>query len=81
MRCGPTQLPLSLGEDFDSEMLWATICTSRDAKFLMTVSTSSGKARSEEDGRKRKDEGCSPPHATMIIDVIDIIDGFTRFSR
>ena len=64
-------------KDFDSDILWATMCTSREAaqheiahcqlqahkeqkrfpvaldltkaKFLMTVSTSSGKSRSEQD--------------------------------
>lgn len=65
-------------QDFDSEILWATICTSRDAprhqsflrvpqaKFLMTVSTSSGKARSEEDGEKSRVVGHPVPLSSMM---------------
>ncbi|CAJ1331023.1 unnamed protein product [Effrenium voratum] len=58
-------------EDFDSSILWATMCTSRDARFLMTVSTSSGKSRSDEDIRA---VGLVPNHAYSLIDVLDVLD-------
>jgi len=67
----PCQTILFDQEDFDSDILWATMCTSRDAKFLMTVSTSSGKSRSEQDIRAA---GLVPNHAYSLIDVLDVLD-------
>lgn len=58
-------------EEFDADILWATVCTSRDAKFLMTVSTRSNKSRSEEDIRAA---GLVPNHAYSLIDVFDVLD-------
>jgi len=67
----PCQTILFDEEDFDADILWATMCTSREAKFLMTVSTSSGKSRSEQDIRAA---GLVPNHAYSLIDVLDVLD-------
>ncbi|CAK9011466.1 unnamed protein product [Durusdinium trenchii] len=58
-------------EDFDPGILWATMSTSREAKFLMTVSTSCGRSHSEQDVRAA---GLVPNHAYSLIDVLDIED-------
>eukprot|EP00435_Cladocopium_sp_Y103_P072764 s1043_g41.t1 len=55
----PCQTILFDEEDFDADILWATMCTSREAKFLMTDIRAAGLV---------------PNHAYSLIDVLDVLD-------
>ena len=68
-------------EDFDPDILWATLSTSRAAEFLMTCSISAGPSGSEE---ACEAAGLVPKHAYSLIDVIDVnLDGgsYTRLLK
>ncbi|CAE8584110.1 unnamed protein product [Polarella glacialis] len=54
-------------EDFDADVLWASLSTSRDAQFLMTCST--GRA-----AESCESVGLVPNHAYSLIDVLDFAD-------
>mmetsp|Transcript_103998 Transcript_103998/g.294152 ORF Transcript_103998/g.294152 Transcript_103998/m.294152 type:complete len:729 (+) Transcript_103998:64-2250(+) len=56
--------------DFDPEMLWASLCSSRDAAFLMTCSTKRVKSRSLE-----------PDHVYSLMDVHEVADACGNLVR
>mmetsp|Transcript_20213 Transcript_20213/g.33384 ORF Transcript_20213/g.33384 Transcript_20213/m.33384 type:complete len:802 (+) Transcript_20213:69-2474(+) len=53
-------------DGFDPDILWATLSTARDAKFLMTCSTG-------RDESVRETVGLVPTHAYSLLDVFDVV--------